>query len=160
MRLTLPRPAMAQPQATGGEVGRMRPPRRRLAAALLGLSFLAALGVWPARAHAQNACSSGCRAAYGACYKSTHDRSRCQVQLQRCLEGCIRSRETNRRRSGLSGGSPALVPFGRGPGRLGQVQAHSGQAHFGGGHVGPGRYGEGRFGQGRFGQGHSGKLFK
>ena len=118
----------------------MRPPRRRLAAALLGLSFLAAfVGVGPARAHAQNACSSGCRAAYGACYKSTHDRSRCQVQLQRCLEGCIRSRESNRRRSGLSGGSPALAPFESGPGRLGQAQAHA---------------------AGRIGQGHSGKLFK
>lgn len=117
----------------------MRPPRRRLAAALLALSLLAGFGVWPSRVHAQNACSSGCRAAYGACYKSTHDRSRCQVQLQRCLEGCIRSRESNRRRSGLSGGSPALAPFDGGPGRLGQAQAHS---------------------AGRFGQGHSGKLFK
>ena len=139
MGFMLPRPAMAQPQTTGGEVGRMRAPRRWLAAALLALSLLAGFGVWPSRVHAQNACSSGCRAAYGACYKSTHDRSRCQVQLQRCLEGCIRSRESNRRRSGLSGGSPALAPFERGPGRLGQVQAHA---------------------PGRIGQGHSGKLFK
>jgi hypothetical protein len=141
---------MTQPKATGGEVGRMRAPRRRLGAALLGLSLLAGWGAWPASAQAQNACSSGCRAAYGACYKSTHDRSRCQVQLQRCLEGCIRSRESSRRRSGLSGGGPALVPFGRGPGRLGQVEARSG----------PGRGGEGHVNQGRLGQGHFGKLFK
>ena len=160
MRLTLPRPAMAQPQTTGGEVGRMRRPRRRLAAALLGLSLLAAVGVWPSRVHAQNACSSGCRAAYGACYKSTHDRSRCQVQLQRCLEGCIRSRESNRRRSGLSGGRPALHPFGRGPGRLGQAEAQSGQGHFGQDRYREGRYREGRYREGRFGQGHFGKLVK
>jgi hypothetical protein len=142
---------MAQPRATGGEVGRLRALRRGLAAALLGLALVAGVGGWPAGAEAQNACSSGCRAAYGACYKSTHDRSRCQVQLQRCLEGCIRSRDSSRRRTGLSGGSPALVPFGRGPGRFGQVEAR-GQDH-----VGPGG---GRFGEGRFGHGHLGKLFK
>jgi hypothetical protein len=134
---------MAQPTATGGEAGCARPGRRCLVAALLGWSLAAALGAWPAQA--QNACSSGCRAAYGACYKSTHDRSRCQVQLQRCLEGCIRSRESNRRRSGLSGGGPALAPFGRGPGRLGQAEAHSAQGHVS---------------QNRLGQGHFGKLFK
>jgi len=37
-------------------------------------------------------CSSSCKAAYGSCYKKSQDRSRCQAQLQRCLEGCIRSR--------------------------------------------------------------------
>ena len=42
--------------------------------------------------NAQNACSAGCKAAYGACYKSSQDRARCQAQLQRCLEGCIRSK--------------------------------------------------------------------
>jgi hypothetical protein len=37
-------------------------------------------------------CTSNCRAAYGACYKSTQDRARCQAQLQRCLEACIRGK--------------------------------------------------------------------
>ena len=143
---------MAQPQTTGGGVGRMRALRRGLPAALLGLALWAGAAGWSARGEAQNACSSGCRAAYGACYKSTHDRSRCQVQLQRCLEGCIRSRDSSRRRSGLSGGSPALVPFGRGPGRFGQAAAQSGQDH--------GGPNDGRFGEGRFGHGHFGKLFK
>jgi hypothetical protein len=53
------------------------------------LLFAAALGLAPGAAHAQNACSGGCKAAYGSCYKSTHDRAKCQGQLQRCLEGCI-----------------------------------------------------------------------
>ena len=52
----------------------------------------AALGLAPATARAQNACSGGCKAAYGNCYKSTHDRAKCQGQLQRCLEGCIRGK--------------------------------------------------------------------
>ena len=30
--------------------------------------------------------------AYGACYKSTNNRQRCQAHLQRCLNGCIRSK--------------------------------------------------------------------
>ena len=49
-----------------------------------------------APAHAENVCSSGCKAAYGNCYKSTHDRSKCQAQLQRCLEGCIRGKHNAR----------------------------------------------------------------
>ena len=57
--------------------------------------LLAALGFFwlpPATARAQTACSSGCKAAYGTCYKSTHDRTKCQGQLQHCLEGCIRGK--------------------------------------------------------------------
>jgi hypothetical protein len=57
--------------------------------------FLAALAFFwlpPAAARAQTACSSGCKAAYGNCYKSTHDRAKCQGQLQHCLEGCIRGK--------------------------------------------------------------------
>jgi len=78
-------------------------------------------------AAAQNACSSGCRTAYGACYKSTHDRSRCQVQLQRCLEGCIRSRESGHRRSSLSGGASAPTPHARPMGHFGHAQIHFGK---------------------------------
>jgi hypothetical protein len=55
----------------------------------LFLAVLAGLWLPPASARAQTACSSGCKAAYGNCYKSTHDRAKCQGQLQHCLEGCI-----------------------------------------------------------------------
>jgi hypothetical protein len=34
-------------------------------------------------------CSDSCKAAYGACYKSTANRSACEAQLQRCLQGCL-----------------------------------------------------------------------
>ncbi len=72
--------------------------RRRhlsIAAGLLGL--LAGMGVELAPAAemlAQRAgsCRSSCWEAYGACYKSTSNRQRCQAQLQRCLDGCIRSK--------------------------------------------------------------------
>jgi hypothetical protein len=66
-----------------------------IAAGLLGL--LAGLGVDIAPAAemlAQRAgsCRSNCWESYGACYKSTSNRQRCQAQLQRCLDGCIRSK--------------------------------------------------------------------
>lgn len=35
-------------------------------------------------------CSEGCKASFGACYKSTANRAACEAQLQRCLEGCLR----------------------------------------------------------------------
>jgi len=57
-----------------------------LALALAGLLLLPVCGLRAA------SCADGCRAAYGSCYKSTQDRAKCQAQLQRCLEGCIRSR--------------------------------------------------------------------
>jgi hypothetical protein len=55
---------------------------------------LAALSLLPMRAlGAQgSACSSGCKAAYGSCYKKSQERAKCQSQLQRCLEYCIRSK--------------------------------------------------------------------
>jgi hypothetical protein len=34
-------------------------------------------------------CSEACKAAYGECYKSHHNRGACEAQLQRCLQGCI-----------------------------------------------------------------------
>lgn len=37
-------------------------------------------------------CSEGCKAAFGACYKSTANRAACEAQLQRCLQGCISAR--------------------------------------------------------------------
>jgi hypothetical protein len=124
MRLTLRRQGMAEVGWQGGTAGPVYLPGRQVALCL-GALLVAAVLAGPAAA--QNACSSGCRAAYGACYKSTHDRSRCQVQLQRCLEGCIRSRESNRRRSSLSGGAHTPSPFGRAIGHFGHAQAHFGK---------------------------------
>jgi hypothetical protein len=49
------------------------------------------------------------------------------VQLQRCLEGCIRSRESSRRRSSLSGGARAPTPLDRAPRHLGHAHAHFGK---------------------------------
>jgi len=53
---------------------------------------LAALTMPPCVVRAEGSCSSACRAAYGACYKKSQDRSKCQAQWQRCLEGCIHSK--------------------------------------------------------------------
>jgi hypothetical protein len=68
--------------------------RRRslsIAATALGL-WAAGLLANPAPARAQDSCRSSCWTAYGHCYKATKSRERCQAQLQRCLDGCIRSR--------------------------------------------------------------------
>lgn len=43
-----------------------------------------------AQQSANPTCSNSCKAQYGACYKSSQDRAKCQSQLQRCLEACIR----------------------------------------------------------------------
>ena len=59
--------------------------------ALLVLA-LAAILLVPTCGLRASSCSAGCKAAYGACYKSTQDRAKCQAQQQRCLEGCIRSK--------------------------------------------------------------------
>lgn len=37
-------------------------------------------------------CSDNCKAAFGACYKSTANRAFCEMQLQRCLDGCLSSK--------------------------------------------------------------------
>lgn len=58
------------------------------AAAIAGLGGLLA----PSKATAQGSCRSMCWEAYGACYKSTNNRQRCQAHLQRCLNSCIRSK--------------------------------------------------------------------
>jgi hypothetical protein len=44
------------------------------------------------RAAADVTCSNSCKAQYGSCYKSSQDRNKCQSQLQRCLEACIRKK--------------------------------------------------------------------
>ncbi len=35
-------------------------------------------------------CADNCRAAFGACYKSTANRAACELQLQHCMEGCLK----------------------------------------------------------------------
>ena len=37
-------------------------------------------------------CSDSCKAAFGACYKSTANRSACEMQLQYCLDNCLMSK--------------------------------------------------------------------
>jgi hypothetical protein len=59
-------------------------------AALLAALALAGLLLMPVCGLRAASCADGCRAAYGSCYKSSQDRAKCQAQLQRCLEGCIR----------------------------------------------------------------------
>ncbi len=58
-----------------------------LAIALVAL----ALPAGAARAEGPS-CSASCKVAYGACYKKSQDRAKCQTQLQRCLESCIKSK--------------------------------------------------------------------
>jgi hypothetical protein len=62
------------------------------AAAAFAVAMIAATRLPACAEGAVGSCSSGCKAAYGSCYKKSQDRSKCQAQLQRCLEGCIRSK--------------------------------------------------------------------
>jgi hypothetical protein len=69
--------------------------RRHIAiasAALLLAGVLLGGVVSTAVANNKESCSAACRTSYGACYKKSQDRAKCQSQLQRCLEGCIRRR--------------------------------------------------------------------
>jgi hypothetical protein len=59
---------------------------------LLATALAATLGLAVPTADAQSSCRSACWESYGSCYKATNSRHRCQSQLQRCLNGCIRSR--------------------------------------------------------------------
>jgi hypothetical protein len=63
-----------------------------LTAGVLMLIAVIALSFPTPAASAEHSCSAGCKAAYGSCYKSSQDRTKCQAQLQRCLETCIRKR--------------------------------------------------------------------
>ena len=69
--------------------------RRSITVASAALVVVLALGgilLMPTCGVRASSCSDGCKAAYGSCYKSSQDRAKCQAQLQRCLEGCIRGR--------------------------------------------------------------------
>jgi len=63
-----------------------------LIVALGALQVALGASIAPTRAVADSTCSNSCKAAYGSCYKSSQDRARCQSQLQRCLEQCIRKK--------------------------------------------------------------------
>jgi hypothetical protein len=53
--------------------------------------MLLGMGALSDKAAAQNkSCRYACWQSYGACYKATNSRVRCQVKLKRCLDGCIR----------------------------------------------------------------------
>jgi hypothetical protein len=73
----------------------------------LCITMSAALALEAPRAQAQNPCSGGCKAAYGNCYKLTHDRGKCQGQLQRCLEGCIHGKRWRAAEGQWAPGAPA-----------------------------------------------------
>jgi hypothetical protein len=60
---------------------------RLLCAAALGL-LLSASGPTCGLQAQGTGCSDQCRAAFGACYKATSNRAACEMQLQRCLDGC------------------------------------------------------------------------
>jgi hypothetical protein len=66
------------------------------AAALVAVLALALLlggdGRGPCPAGAQGGCTAECRAAFGECYKATNNRSACEAQMQRCMQGCIASK--------------------------------------------------------------------
>ena len=65
----------------------------RTATILVALTLVSASAAPGCDAVAQGGgCSDNCRAAFGACYKSTANRAVCEMQLQRCLEGCIMSK--------------------------------------------------------------------
>jgi hypothetical protein len=49
-------------------------------------------GLASGRATAEETCRTRCWDAYGACYRSTSNRQRCQGQLLRCLNNCIRAK--------------------------------------------------------------------
>jgi hypothetical protein len=76
-------------------VGRRRSPVFRIASVrvicVVGLAtFLVAASEPSCAVMAQGSeCSEACKAAYGECYKSSHNRGPCEAQLQRCLQGCI-----------------------------------------------------------------------
>jgi hypothetical protein len=66
--------------------------RRYIVIASAASVLVGALMVSTASGNNKESCSAACRASYGACYKKSQDRPKCQAQLQRCLESCIRRR--------------------------------------------------------------------
>ena len=61
---------------------------------VLGLGLILSASGPSCGVYAQGAgCSEHCKAAFGACYKSTANRAACEMQFQRCLEGCIMAKK-------------------------------------------------------------------
>jgi hypothetical protein len=64
---------------------------KKLSVILAALVVLLGTALLADQAAAQNkSCRYACWQAYGACYKATNSRARCQAKLKRCLDGCIR----------------------------------------------------------------------
>lgn len=65
---------------------------RKIAIAAIAVVQLLFIGGSSVPCAAQGSCSEGCRAAFASCYRSTSNRSACEAQLQRCLQGCVATR--------------------------------------------------------------------
>jgi hypothetical protein len=63
------------------------------AVALAAVALVSPGSVCPAGAQSSETCTNSCKAAFGACYKHTANRSACEAQLQRCLQGCLTFRK-------------------------------------------------------------------
>lgn len=66
--------------------------RRGILPAAAGMVVALAGSLASGRATAEETCRTRCWDAYGACYRSTSNRQRCQGQLLRCLNNCIRAK--------------------------------------------------------------------
>lgn len=63
---------------------------RAIAAAVLMSVVGASTALCPVSA--QGTCSDTCKSAYGTCYRTTSNRTACEAEYQRCLQGCISSK--------------------------------------------------------------------
>ena len=91
--------------------------RCRILPALAGMIYvLAGIVASPsATAEEEDTCGTRCWEMYGACYRSTSNRRRCQGKLLRCLNNCIRAkRKGGLRRLGVIPPGAATAPS---PGR-------------------------------------------
>ena len=66
--------------------------RRGVLSAAAGVVVALAGSLASGRATAEETCRTRCWDAYGTCYRSTSNRQRCQGQLLRCLNNCIRAK--------------------------------------------------------------------
>jgi hypothetical protein len=65
---------------------------KRIGIAAVAAVLLLLVGGSSVPCSAQGSCSEGCRSAFASCYRSTSNRSACEGQLQRCLQGCVASK--------------------------------------------------------------------
>ena len=65
--------------------------KKTMSATFVALALvLGAALLWEPAAAQNKSCRLACWHAYGACYKATNSRARCQAKLKRCLDRCIR----------------------------------------------------------------------